>query len=226
MTERRQTKGEGRRERILSEALTLFAEKGFAQTTMREIAAKADCSLGLAYRYFKSKDAMVLELYERMGTDFAAEAASLPSGPLAQRWSRAIRSDLARLEANRGALMGLTSAGLTPGSVTQALGKDAMPLRNRMLAIFREIVLGSRDAPRPEVAEAMATLFYALHLVLVLFWLQDATPGQRVTYQVIDFAEEMLGYARLALRLPWATRGLMKLSEILAPTLKGTTMEE
>ncbi|HLK59569.1 MAG TPA: TetR/AcrR family transcriptional regulator [Chthonomonadaceae bacterium] len=221
MTDLRRSKGEATRERILTEALTLFAEKGYAQTTMREIAAKAECSLGLAYRYFKSKDTMVLALYERMVTQFAEEASELPSGPLAQRWGRAIRNEFVRLEPNRGALLGLTSVGMTPGRITQVLGQEADPMRRRMLTIFHEIVAGSRDAPRPEVAEAFSTLFYALYLVLVLFWLQDASPGQRVTHQLIAFGEEMLGRLRLVLRLPWATEGLVKLGGLLGPVLKG-----
>src|SRR5437667_90750 len=84
---------------------------------------------------------------------------------------------------------------------------------------IREIVTGARDAPRPPVSEALATLFYALHLVLLLFWLQDSSPGQRATHQSIDFGEEMLGRLRLILRLPWAADGLTKLSGILAPVL-------
>src|SRR4051794_25560654 len=212
MAERRSLKSAVTRERILSEALTLFAEKGYPQTTMREIAAKAGCSLGLAYRYFKSKDAMVLAQYERMVDELAEQVDSLPAGPLALRWGSVVRGDLARLEVNRGALMGLTSAGVIPGSATQVLGEDAAPLRRRMISIFRKVVTGARDAPRPAVAEAMATLFYALHLVLLLFWLQDSTPGQRATHQAVDFGEEMLGRLKLVLRLPWAADGLTKLS--------------
>lgn len=45
------------RQRIIDTALHLFATKVYDQTTMRDIAAAADCSLGLAYRYFASKDA-------------------------------------------------------------------------------------------------------------------------------------------------------------------------
>jgi AcrR family transcriptional regulator len=54
---------------ILDTALELFATQGYDATTMREIAAAADCSLGLAYRYFASKEEMVLALYGRMALD-------------------------------------------------------------------------------------------------------------------------------------------------------------
>ena len=58
------SKGERTRERILAAALELFAEQGFEGATMRGIAERAECSLGLAYRYFRTKEEMVLALYE------------------------------------------------------------------------------------------------------------------------------------------------------------------
>src|SRR5207237_10147307 len=54
------------RQRILDTALGLFATKGYEKTTMREIATAAHCSLGLAYRYFASKEELVLELYRNL----------------------------------------------------------------------------------------------------------------------------------------------------------------
>lgn len=219
MAEQGISKGAVTRERILNEAMLLFAVKGYTQTTMREIAAKAGCSLGLAYRYFKSKDVMVLALYERMVTELADDVARLPRESMATRWGRAIRGDFARLQSNRLALTGLISAGLTPGSATQVLGRDAASLRDRMLAIFREIAVNSTDAARGQVADALPTLFYALHLVLILFWLQDPTPGQRATHQLIDCGEQLLGRFRFVLRLPWVADWLADLSGILAPLL-------
>lgn len=60
------SKGERTREHILDTALRLFSEQGYEQTTMRGIAAAAETSLGLAYRYFTSKEDLVLALYERL----------------------------------------------------------------------------------------------------------------------------------------------------------------
>jgi AcrR family transcriptional regulator len=226
MPEERTAKSEATRERILETARALFAAKGYAETTMREIAKEANCSLGLAYRYFETKDAMVLALYERLVVEFAEEVRALPSGPLAQRWSQATRGDIARLEAHRGALMGLTSAGLAPGRETQVLGGATTGVRRNMLTLFLGLVTEARDAPKGEIAEALATLFYALHLLLVFFWLQDPTPNQKTTHALIDFGEEMLGRLRLLLRLPWTGNALTRLADILAPLLYGSVSAE
>src|SRR6266850_2650368 len=45
------------RRQILETALALFRERGFEDTTMRDVAARAGLSLGSAYYYFKSKEA-------------------------------------------------------------------------------------------------------------------------------------------------------------------------
>jgi TetR/AcrR family transcriptional regulator, repressor for uid operon len=50
---------EERRHQILRAAMTCFARRGFHQTTMSDIGAEAQISVGLIYRYFESKDAVI-----------------------------------------------------------------------------------------------------------------------------------------------------------------------
>jgi len=53
-------RAEDTRRKIYEAAMAMFREKGFEQTTMRDIAAKAGVALGGAYYYFSSKEAIVL----------------------------------------------------------------------------------------------------------------------------------------------------------------------
>jgi TetR/AcrR family transcriptional regulator len=50
------------RERLLSAARTLFADKGFAATSTRELAAAADCNVSMIAHYFGSKEGLLREL--------------------------------------------------------------------------------------------------------------------------------------------------------------------
>ncbi|AXR61810.1 TetR/AcrR family transcriptional regulator [Leptospira mayottensis] len=52
------------RDLILKTSLKLFSEQGYHGTTMRQVASKADMSLGLAYRYFDSKEAILEGIIE------------------------------------------------------------------------------------------------------------------------------------------------------------------
>src|SRR3954452_22778924 len=58
-------KAEETRERILDAALSLFRQKGFDETTMRDIAAAAGVATGAAYYYFRSKEELVMAFYAR-----------------------------------------------------------------------------------------------------------------------------------------------------------------
>lgn len=48
-----------RREQILHAAMIAFAQRGFHQTSMHDISAQAGISVGLIYRYFQNKEAVI-----------------------------------------------------------------------------------------------------------------------------------------------------------------------
>jgi AcrR family transcriptional regulator len=63
---RRLRRIEYRKNQILTAATAIFAEKGYMQTSTREIAKKANLSEGLIYTYFESKDHLLLALLEKL----------------------------------------------------------------------------------------------------------------------------------------------------------------
>ena len=54
------------RERILASAAKVFVTKGIEKTTIRDVAEEADISAGNIYRYFESKDSLVLTLMKKL----------------------------------------------------------------------------------------------------------------------------------------------------------------
>jgi AcrR family transcriptional regulator len=58
---------------ILDVASNLFAEVGFAATTMTTIAARSDISIGGLYHYFPDKNSIVLALVQQYGLAVEAE---------------------------------------------------------------------------------------------------------------------------------------------------------
>lgn len=71
------TQAKDRRAAILNAAELCFARTGFHRTTMQDIAVEAGMSVGNLYRYFASKDAVVVALGERDRTEVARDFAAL-----------------------------------------------------------------------------------------------------------------------------------------------------
>src|SRR5215813_7819877 len=96
-------KAEDTRTRILNAALALFRRKGFEQTTMREIATETGVSLGNAYYYIESKEALVMAFYERAHTELPSRvaAAVLPAAGLEEQLSAIIDSKFSYFAPNR-----------------------------------------------------------------------------------------------------------------------------
>jgi AcrR family transcriptional regulator len=209
-------KAEQTSRQILETALELFTSNGYEETTMREIAEKADCSLGLAYRYYANKQALVLELYRQMADETAAYIEQLPQDTIANRFHLVMVNRLKRAEPYRDALGALYSAAMNPNSESGLLGDNAANMRETALEAFVKMVETAKDAPKGEQARHIATLLYTLHFLFIQFWLYDRTAKQRVSYELLDFTNSALKQMRMLILLPNVAQSLAKLSKILA----------
>ncbi|MCW5871658.1 MAG: TetR/AcrR family transcriptional regulator [Candidatus Eremiobacteraeota bacterium] len=211
------TKAQQTRQQILDTALGLFAEQGYAKTTLRQIASRAGVSLGLTYRYFARKEELVAALYEQLTRETETAVQQLPAAPLATRFVAALRHCLTGLQPHREALGALFGAGLDPESELSVLGEASSPLRQRAWSTYLSVVNGASDPPKARQAPELATLFYSIHLSVILFWLQDRSPEQKRTQDLLAFLQDTLGTLRFALMLPPVSRSLTRLIGIIGP---------
>jgi AcrR family transcriptional regulator len=210
-------KAQQTKERIFETAMRLFAEKGYSETTLRDIAAEANISLGLTYRYFARKEDLVFELYERLAKMSAEEAEHLERGPLARRFSTTLLSCLDRLQPHRSALGSLFAVGLMADSEMAVLGDRASGVRGHMWEMYREVVSGATDSPKPHQAEQITTLIYAGHLLIILFWMQDRSEGQQRTRDLVGVAASLMKHLRPILALPIVGKTVADLHRIMLP---------
>jgi AcrR family transcriptional regulator len=201
---------------ILETALGLFTTKGYDETTMREIATQADCSLGLAYRYFANKQALVLELYRQMADETAAYIEELAEDTIANRFHLVMSNRLQSAEPYRDALGALYSAAMNPKSESGLLGENAADMRETALEAFVNMVETAKDAPKGEQAKHIGTLLYTLHFLFIQFWLYDRSPKQGLSYELLDFTKGALKQMRMLMLLPGMSKSLAKLSNILS----------
>lgn len=215
-------KGERTREHILDTALGLFIEQGYDATTMREIAAAAECSLGLTYRYFARKEDLVLALYQRTANEQEVYVQSLSPAPIADRFVLAMHAKIAQIAPYRDAFGALFGAALTPNSGVAVLGDQTSDIRERIGESFYGLVRSATDAPRERQARQLATVLYALHLALLLFWLHDRSPDQQATDELIKLAHDTLALMRPLLRVPPISKALARLARAIEPVFGGT----
>src|SRR5215204_1898014 len=201
------------RERILEAALGLFAEKGYEATTMRGVAQEAGASLGLAYRYFASKEEFALALYMRLAEESEEWARDgLAGGTVAERFEAAMLAKLDQVSPHRNPLAALLTRTLDPNSRLSALGEGTAAVREKMGGVFLKVVRGASDAPGEKQARELANVLYALHLAILLYWFHDKTPEARATRELAGSARDALRYLRPALRLPPMSRVLSRLA--------------
>ncbi len=210
-------RGERMRETLLNTALTLFATHGYHETTMRDIAAAAGCSPGLTYRYFNSKEELVLALYERLATEFEAHVATLPRMPLAERFQRIMLLRFRQVEPYRKIYQAILGSALSPQNELGVLGEQTQELRAAAQHLFVQVAQGASDAPNAAQVLEVGQVLYAAHMCLVLFWLYDETPGYRATYELLELAYDGLRIGRPLLLVPPAAHALARLSRALTP---------
>ncbi len=207
------------RQRIMDTAWRLFAIRGYEQTTMREIATEASCSLGLAYRYFASKEDLVLELYRWLILQLEELVPTLPTTSIAGRFHQLMHALLEVMTPHRLTLVALSGAALNPLSRAGVFGVEGAEIRRRARASYHLLVENARDTPRASQVEDLVTLLYGLQLALVLFWLQDLSAETRQTEDLLQFIYELLEQLRPLLRIPWIAHLLARFAHLVGPLL-------
>src|SRR5688572_13209276 len=173
------------RQAVLDTALTLFRDQGFDATTMRDVARGAGLSLGAAYYYFKSKEAIVAAYYDYTQDQHQARAreAFAAGGGLRERLRAALHTKIDIMQKDRRLLRGLFRYGGDPDHALSWFGPATREQRALSIAVFAE-ALGDERLP-DDIREAAPTLLWTLHMGILLFFLYDESAGQKRTRRLI-----------------------------------------
>jgi AcrR family transcriptional regulator len=180
------------RRALVDTALTLFRERGFEETTMRDIATGAGLSLGAVYYYFRSKEAIVGAYYDFVQREHQARArkAFEPHAGLRERLKAAFHTKIDILRDDRRLLRALFRYGGDPGHALSWFGPATREQREQSIAVFEEALAGERLPD--DVREAAPTLLWTLHMGILLFFLYDTSPGERRTRKLIDASTDFV----------------------------------
>jgi len=209
------TKGADTRARILSTALALFRERGFEATTMRDVARASGMSLGAAYHYFASKDAIVLAYYHQVDREHAArvEKALPRASSLAERLAVPFHTKLDILAGDRplmGALLRYTGQ---PAHPLSFLGRGTRDIQLHSMSIFAESLRAERLAE--DVRTLAPVALWSLHMGILLFFLYDQSPNQQRTRRLVDASVGLFVWLLKAVKLPGVRALPKRLLELL-----------
>jgi AcrR family transcriptional regulator len=185
---KQEPKREATRRRLVERALKLFQQRGVEATTMRDIARAAGLSLGAAYYYFPSKDALVFSFYEDNQREMEDHAAAA-TGTLREKLGILFHGKLESIRPHRKMLAMIIQRLLDPGDPLSAFSQQSRAVRERSIAVLGSAL--ETDVPaaiRPLAANAL----WLLMLAMMLVYINDDSPGEARTHGLVDDALDML----------------------------------
>jgi len=215
-------KAEETRRRIYEAALQMFREKGFEQTTMRDIARQAGVALGAAYYYFDSKDAIVLAFYEEMqerGHQTTLDAIAAHR-KLHDRIRVVLEKRFELLAPNLKFLGALFKHSPDVDDALSPFSKETQSIREKAIELFRVAVEGSEVKVPPDLMPHLPRLLWLYQLGLILFWIYDRSEERKRTKILLEkslsLVVNLVRVSGLPLMRP-VRRTVLELLEVVAP---------
>ncbi|GAA3443089.1 TetR family transcriptional regulator [Planomonospora venezuelensis] len=169
-------------------ALRLFRERGYEATTMRAIAAEAGVSVGNAYYYFSSKEALIQAYYDRAQAEHEAACEELLAAErsFAGRLGGVLRAWVRVSEPYHEFAVKFFKHAAEPTNPLSPFSVESSPAREASVAIYRRVVDGSADRMDAELRAELPELLWLMSMGIVLFWVHDTSEGCRKTYRLIE----------------------------------------
>lgn len=192
---RRESNKHAKRQRLLTESLRLFREKGFEQTTVAEITEAAGVAKGTFFNYFPTKEDVLLALGEQtLGKLQLVEATQASRSDTVQDKVKALfRSLAAGLDADRELVRQMVYRGLRlPDLVNRERAR--LDFRSTISLLLAQGQRRREIDPRADV-EFVADTLYMLYFQQVVGWCTTEFSGSLIERldRVVDLVFEGIG---------------------------------
>lgn len=181
-----------RRQRILDAAVALAAEGGYDAVQMREVAVRAEVALGTLYRYFASKEHLLVSaLAGEVGGIRERLSEKPPRGENdAERVMDVIRRSMRSLQRQPNVIAAMLKSLISTGP---GVGDTVGPIGAQMT----DIVVAAMRHDNPATAErdrAVAQVIQQVWLASLLWWVAGRAPAGVVDENVARAVELLLGH--------------------------------
>jgi AcrR family transcriptional regulator len=213
-------------DRIHDTALELFREQGFEAATMRGIAERAGVATGAAYYYYPSKEAIVMDFYQRSCDQMEEKVrpAIEESDGFEDGLRRLISVKLAHFGPNREVLRALLRNGADPKSPLSPFSKETKAIRERDIYWFRQLLTETRVRVPRDLAPRLPGVLWFFQMGVILFWVTDDSREQNRTSKMLPLACKIVAWMVQLAALP-LTRPLRKTVLELIETVAGNGVD-
>lgn len=174
MTATRTAQQAQRRDRVIAAAMALAAKGGYEAVQMRAVSQEADVALGTIYRYFSSKDQLLLAGLEQLAVDMHEQLKERPAkGSTAEeRVSEVFRRCCALLEAEPLVTHAMVTAMSTSDPAT---AEPSSGVQQQMAAIIHEAVAGEDVEDLDGIVHVLGQVWFSSMIAWVSGRAQEGT---------------------------------------------------
>jgi len=221
-------KSEATQAHILATALELFQAHGFEKTTMRMIAAEAGLSLGAAYYYFSTKEALVLHFYAQTGAEARERNSEIvaASADFQQRMQGLLLFKLEQMAPFRELATVLARQAADWDHPLSPFSPHTKPMRDEAIGLIEDVLSGSNLKVSGAVRPHLPRILWLYQMGIILFWVNDPSPDYRRTRTLITVSLALVQRLTRATALPFMKGINQSAVEIVETVMGGTGRAE
>ena len=192
MATSRKTEPPAPAERILAAANTLFYTRGIRAVGVDTVAAEAGVSKRTLYSYYPSKDAIVMDFYQRSCAEMQPkiEAALEHASGLEARLRELIRVKLVHFAPNRGVSRALLRNGADPKHPLSPFSPQTREIRDIDTAWFGRILVDCGVRIPRDLEPHLPGVLWFFQMGVIFFWVIDESPDQTRTARLLELASK------------------------------------
>ena len=173
-------KSDETKKKIVVTAIALFCEKGFDETTMRDMADKAGVALGTYYYYFKTKEEVILAFYHQTQKEAGEEALKIcrQKGDLREKILKIINYKFEQYKPYRPLLSVLSRVAGNTAHPLSPFSIHTKEIRDEAVFLFEEAIHSVSYKISKDLRPYLAHLLWFYQMGVIFFWLNDESENQ------------------------------------------------
>ena len=168
---------------LLNTALTLFQEKGYQETTMRDIAKHGNVGLGTAYYYFKGKNEIVFAFYQdSLGQTLAYTDIIFSSkNSIECKLDEFFDKKFEEMKPYRGFLKAIAASSFDSNNPISPLNSANKEVKDQVMSRIQQLFEDEKVKMGKDIRPIIGSLVWHLHMALLLYWIYDRSENQENT---------------------------------------------